>query len=273
MKNTILLLTDFSQNARNAIYYALSAFHPEDYQYILLHCYPRIHTTADVNISLSEKMRQESYASLEAEANIIRNHTGLPIQFEKMAYLGFLNEAVNYVAKEKHPDLVVMGTKGETGLPAILLGSHASSLIKATNIPLLIVPEDAQFRGLHEIILAADIKTLAKPEHLEPLSELADLFDSTLTVVNVIKDETHDTVDDFEEVAVLKKQFPEHKLNFKHIHDHNVEHGIAQFVHDHPCDLLVVVERSRSFILDLFHKSVSKNLALHAETPLLILHD
>ena len=30
MKNTILLLTDFSQNARNAIYYALSAFHPED---------------------------------------------------------------------------------------------------------------------------------------------------------------------------------------------------------------------------------------------------
>ena len=259
MKNTILLLTDFSQHARNAIYYALSAFHPEDYQYILLHCYPRIHTTADVNISLSEKMRQESYASLEAEANIIRNHTGLSIQFEKMAYLGFLNEAVNDVAKEKHPDLVVMGTKGETGLPAILLGSHASSLIKATNIPLLIVPEDAQFRGLHEIILAADIKTLAKPEHLEPLSELADLFDSTLTVVNVIKDETHDTVDD--------------KLNFKHIHDHNVEHGIAQFVHDHPCDLLVVVERSRSFILDLFHKSVSKNLALHAETPLLILHD
>jgi hypothetical protein len=35
---------------------------------------------------------------------------------------------------------------------------------------------------------------------------------------------------------------------------------------------LVVVERSRSFIVDLFHRSVSKNLALHAETPILILH-
>jgi nucleotide-binding universal stress UspA family protein len=273
MKNTILLLTDFSQNARNAIYYALSAFHPEDYQYILLHCYPRIHTTADVNISLSEKMRQESYASLEAEADVIRNHTGLSVQFEKMAYLGFLNEAVNYVAKEKHPDLVVMGTKGETGLPAMLLGSHASSLIKATNIPLLIVPEDATFKGLKNIVLAADLKTLTKPEHLEPLSELADMFDSKLTVVNVIKDETHNAVDDLEEAAILQKQFPENKIVFRHVYDHSVEHGIAQYVHDHPSDLLVVVERSRSFIVDLFHKSVSKNLALHAETPLLILHD
>jgi nucleotide-binding universal stress UspA family protein len=273
MKNTILLLTDFSQNARNAIYYALSAFHPEDYQYILLHCYPRIHTTADVTISLSEKMRQESYASLEAEADVIRKHTGLSIRFEKMAYLGFLNEAVNYVGKEKHPDLVVMGTKGETGLTAMLLGSYASSLIKATNIPLLIVPEEAQFKGLHDIVLAADMKTLTKPAHLEPLSELADMFDSTLTVVNVLRDESQDIVDDSEEAAILKKQFPENRIVFKHIHDHNVEHGIAQFVHDNPCDLLVVVERSRSFVVDLFHKSVSKNLALHAETPLLILHD
>lgn len=273
MKNTILLLTDFSQHARNAIYYALSAFHPEDYQYILLHCYPRIHTTTDVTISLSERMRQESYASLEAEANVIRNHTGLSIHFEKMAYLGFLNEAVNYVAKEKHPDLVVMGTKGETGLPAILLGSHASSLIKATNIPLLIVPENATFKGLKEIVLAADLKTLAKPEHLEPLSELAEMFDSKLTVVNVVKDAAHEQIEESQESAALKNEFAENQIVFRHVHDHNVEHGIAQYVHDHPCDLLVVVERSRSFVVDLFHKSVSKNLALHAEIPLLILHD
>ncbi|MDZ4749169.1 MAG: universal stress protein [Saprospiraceae bacterium] len=272
MKNTILLLTDFSQHARNAIYYALSAFHPDEYQYILLHCYPRIMTTSDVTISLSERMRQETYASLEAEATVIRNHTGLSIHFEKMAYLGFLNEAVNYVAKEKHPDLVVMGTKGETGLPAILLGSHASSLIKATNIPLLIVPENATFKGLKEIVLAADLKTLGKPEHLEPLSELADMFGSRLTVVNVIKDDSVERVDESQESEALEKEFTENQIVFRHVHDHSIEHGIAQYVHDNPCDLLVVVERSRSFVVDLFHRSVSKNLALHAETPLLILH-
>jgi nucleotide-binding universal stress UspA family protein len=272
MKNTILLLTDFSDNARNAIFYALRAFPAEGYNYILLNCYPRIHTTADVTISLSEKMRKESYEALEAEADLIRKQTGLELAFEKMAYLGFLNEAVNYVAKEKHPDLVVMGTKGETGLPAILLGSHASSLMKATHVPLLIVPEEAEFKGLKNIVLAADLKTLNKPEHLEPLTDIAELFDSRLTIVNVIKEEIQQNDPSHQDRDNLKENFSDEKIEFKYLVDHNVEHALAQFVHDNPCDLLVVVERSRNFIVDLFHKSVSRNLALHAEIPLLILH-
>ena len=272
MKNTILLLTDFSENARNAIYYALEAFPPDDFQYILLNCYPHILNTADVNVSLSEKMRQESYAALEAETNMIRKHTGLDLDFEHMAYLGFLNEAVNYVAKEKHPDLVVMGTKGETGIPAILIGSHASSLIKAINIPLLIVPEEARFDGFKDVVLAADFSTLSKPQHLEPLSELAEQFDSRLTIVTVVKDAAHHTGHDNPDARKIKDNFKENQIEFRYVVDQHVEHGIAQYVHDHPCDLLVVVERSRTFMVDLFHKSVTKNLALHAETPILILH-
>jgi len=272
MKNTILLLTDFSDNARNAIYFALRAFPSDAYNYILLNCYPRIYTTTDVTISLSERMRKESYTALEAEANVIRKHMDRDLAFEPISYLGFLNEAVNYVAKEKHPDLVVMGTKGESGLPAILLGSHASSLIKATHIPLLIVPEEARFNGLKQIVLAADLKTLNKPEHLEPLTELAELFDSHLTIVNVVKEAIGHENADNQYTRSLRDNFNDDQIDFRYVTDHNIEHGIAQFVHDHPCDLLVVVERSRSFIVDLFHKSVSRNLALHAETPLLILH-
>jgi nucleotide-binding universal stress UspA family protein len=272
MKNTILFLTDFSDNARNAITYGLRAFPSDAYTYILLNCYPRIHTTTEVNISLSEKMSQESYAALEKEAAAIRQHMGEDLAFEKIAYLGFLNEAVNYVAEHHQPDLVIMGTKGETGLPAILLGSHASSLIKATNLPLMIVPEEARFTGLKHIVLAADLKTLNKPEHLEPLSELAEIFDSRLTIVNVVKEDATLEEDASDDRDSLKDNFTEHPIEFRYIQDHSVEHGIAQYVHDHPCDLLVVVERSRSFIIDLFHRSVSKNLALHAETPLLVLH-
>jgi len=272
MKNTILLLTDFSENARNAIYFALRAFPGEAYNYILLNCYPRIHTTADVTISLSEKMRNESHDALEAEANVIRKHMGTEISFEKIAYLGFLNEAVNYVAKEKHPDLVIMGTKGETGLPAILLGSHASSLMKATHIPLLIVPEAAKFNGFKNIVLAADLKTLNKPEHLEPLTEIAEMFDSRLTIVNVVKEHSQQDEASHVDKTSIEENFKNEQIEFAYVVDHNVEHGLAQYVHDHPCDLLVVVERSRSFIVDLFHKSVSRNLALHAEIPLLILH-
>lgn len=272
MKNKILLLTDLSANAHNAIFFAIDAFPPDQYDYILLHVYPRIHTTADVNISLSEKMREESYAALDNEAQIINDRLGQNIAFEKVAYLGFLNEAVQYVAIEKKPSLVAMGTKGETGLPAVLLGSHASSLIKATNLPLLIIPENARFNGFDDVVLAADGETLHKPEHLNVLSELVDVFDSRLTIVNVIA-ESGDPIDRIEDAgAELISRFDEHKVSIAHVVDRRPEHGIAQYVHDHPCDLLVVVEKSRTFVVDLFHRSVSKQLAVHADTPMLILH-
>lgn len=271
-KNTVLFLTDFSANARHAIRYGLEAFPGEDFSYILLHSYPRIHTTADVTISLSEKMRKESYEALGREEEAIRTMTGRDVRFEKVAYLGFLNEAVNAVADAMEPDLVIMGTKGETGLPAILLGSHASSLIKAINLPLLIVPEEASFTGIREIILAADAGTINKPVHLEPLSDLVATFDSRLTVINVVEDHHEPEVEESEDGKALRARFGDHLISFKTVHDPRVEHGIAHYVHDYPCDLLVVVERSRSFIVDLFHRSVSRHLALHTETPLLVLH-
>ena len=272
MKNKILLLTDFSENARNAIFFAIHAFPPEQYDYILLHGYPRIHTTAEVTISLSEKMRVETNDALAREEKTINDQLGTALTFEKIAYLGFLNEAVHYVAEEHKPDLVVMGTKGETGLPAILLGSHASSLIKATHLPLMIIPENARFNGFREVVLAADVETLKRPEHLDVLVELTDNFNSRLTVVNVVA-EPGDPLTRIEDAgSELLEHFTDNQVTIDHVVDPRVEHGIAQYVHDHPCDLVVAVEKSRSFIVDLFHRSVSKQLALHAETPLLILH-
>lgn len=272
MMNKILVLTDFSENARNAIHYALQAFPPDTFSYILLHCYPRVITFGDNIISLSERMRDESYEALNQEEKLISEQAGREIVFEKKAYLGFLNEAVNAMAEMYTPDLIVMGTKGETGLPAALLGSNASSLIKATHIPLLIVPEGARFNGMKEIVLAADVQTILKPEHLEPLVDMADIFESSLTVINVVRDDKTAPQDAEVDVAGLRENFGSHPIRVEFVHDPKIEHGIAQYVHEHPCDLLVVIERSRTFIVDLFHRSVSRNLALHADIPLFVLH-
>lgn len=271
--NKILLLTDFSENARNAALFAINAFDPDQFKFILLNSYDRIYTTTEVTFSLSEQMHIQSQENLSKEADLLRQRSGTNILFEKFSFLGFLSEAVNQTALTKKPDLVVMGTKGETGLPAILIGSHASSLIKAINLPLLIVPEKATFTGLKNIVLAADEQTILKPHHLEPLVQLAGIFDSRIQVVNVYKDEKHAPSVHGDQGKTLIDQFPGNMAEIHYIQDAHKGHGLARFTHSHPCDLVVLVERSRNFIVDLFHRSLSKNLALHLDIPLLVLHD
>ena len=261
MKNTILINRFFGKR-KECNLYALEAFHPSN-THMFVALLPTYSFDSDVTIS-SVIRCVRSLMLLWKQKQYHTSTNGKVVSFDKMAYLGFLNEAVNYVAEEKHPDLVVMGTKGETGLPAILLGSHASSLIKAINIPLLIIPEEAKFSGLKNIVLAAHLHSLSKPVHLEPLRELADIFDSKLTVINVVKDESHHDDTESDESKSVKTSFSDNQIEFKFVYDHNVEH-VSPNMYTTTLRLTRRRRTQQKFIVDLFHKSVSQNLALHGE--------
>lgn len=58
-----------------------------------------------------------------------------------------------------------------------------------------------------------------------------------------------------------------------HISDEDPLAGVQKFVHSHNIDSLVTINRKKGFFENLFHKSFSKQVALHTDTPLLVLHD
>ncbi len=268
----ILVLTDFSESARNAIFYAMKAFPPGQSEYIMLNRFDRIYTPSIVKESLSEIMENESHGLLDKEEALIREISGVDIIFEKISYLGFLSDAVRDITKTHDPDLVVMGTKGASSLPEKIIGTNASSLVKAINVPLLIVPENAVFSGLKDVVIAADPEVLHKAEHLDPVSEITHSAGSKITVLNVVDDGQPTDYADTPDGKRLKEHFKDNELSFVFVKDPHTEHAIVHFVHEQPCDLLVAVEHTRQFIFDLFHQSVTKRLVLQSDVPVLVLH-
>jgi len=75
------------------------------------------------------------------------------------------------------------------------------------------------------------------------------------------------------EAADLDDLFVGIEHSFKFIEDNDVEKGILKFVNDNNIDLLAVISRKRGFFERLFHKSISKKLAMHANVPILILSE
>lgn len=269
--NKILVLTDFSENARNAIFYAMKALPPEHYEYIMLNRFDRIYTPAFVD-DLDDTMEKESSELMAKEEALIREISGTDITFEKIPYLGFLSDAVRDITKTKNPDIVVMGTKGASTLSEHIIGTNASSLVKAISLPLLIVPENAVFSGFKNVVIAASPKILGKTERLEQISEIINTSGSKIVVLNIEHDGQHFNYDETPEGKHLKEHFKNNELIFRVVEDQHTEHGIVQFVHEQPCDLLVTMEHSRKFIINLFHRSLAKQLAMHTDIPLLVLH-
>lgn len=140
MKNygKILVATDGSQSARKAGEHAVKlaeAFEAE------LHAVYVIDVTQLSTIDISgleqqlEETGDEALRPLEAEAR----ERGLEYCGELLK--GVPSSEINRYAEENGVDLVVMGTRGNTGLKRLMLGSTAEKTLRNSDTPVLTVPE------------------------------------------------------------------------------------------------------------------------------------
>ncbi len=100
--------------------------------------------TAKVNKEgKSGRLPQEQIAKLKIEAD--KNINGIAKQFNDCKFERFLPEGkpskeIVTIASDWGADLIIMGTRGRTGIKRLLLGSTAENTLRLSNTPILIVP-------------------------------------------------------------------------------------------------------------------------------------
>ncbi len=149
----ILVPVDFSPNSMNALHVAAEIAHKSGAVLEMLHVnIAAIYSTPlseyvvvskfegddqqydDTAVSKLEKLKMELLAD-PAYANL-----NIQIRVEE----GYLHSAVRNVAQDDAVDLVVMGTKGTSGMNEFLVGSNTEKVIRTSPCPVLAVPEGTQ---------------------------------------------------------------------------------------------------------------------------------
>jgi nucleotide-binding universal stress UspA family protein len=162
-----------------------------------------------------------------------------------------------------------MGTKGATGLKEIFLGSNTWDAIEEVQLPLIAVPEDCEVRPLKKIVVAIDRKEFSGKAKFEGLIELAKINNAEVTILHVgLSDEFSSP-----QKSQVAEWFQGCELNFAWLKDQDVEKGIHAYTEANKSDMVVLINRKRSFWESLFHSSVTKKVAFHSHVPLFALHD
>jgi len=272
---TILLLTDFSNNARNAIKYAIQAF-GEDVDYILLNSYiisqPSITVVKEVDIIL-----EKSQKGLINELDLIKSEfpESLGIKITTLCKYGSPSEAIKTIQKDNKIDMVVMGTKGASGITKVLIGSVTARVIKESLLPILAIPEDAKFVSLKNIVFASDLHNNQNESLVNPLKQIAERFSSEITILNVLKSGEFSKGIVSRQIEKMKglKYLNKLNTNWSFVESNNVSNAIEQFCENNKADLLTIIARHNNFLERLLHDSVSQRLVFSSKLPILTLDD
>lgn len=277
MKN-ILIPTDFSNNAYNALYYATRLFKSEAATFYLLNSFEEENTlsTSRIDIGKSEVIIEELFrksrvALEEVKHTIVRDTEGMDHTFEIVPSSKSLTREINFLIKGMNIDYVVMGTKGATGAKGVILGSNTIRTIKKIKgAPLLVVPEKADYQKPRHLAFATDLNQAYKKEDLQPILDMAWSNDATIHVLHVMEDDTvskkrkdhfHELM---EKLGDIKKEM--HWIPL----DWSKSETIMKFVEQDRIDLLVMIYFKRGFFKKMFREAVVKKIGRHPQTPFMV---
>jgi nucleotide-binding universal stress UspA family protein len=269
---TILVPTDFSDNAHNALRYAANLASQVEAKIILVHIIHLPVAPLESGMVITPDMHLEEDFSLELDslANNLRQEHKDRFVVETICQYGYLTGDLNDLVKTHQVDLVVMGTLGATNFLDKLMGTNSSEFSKSALCPVLIIPAMAHFEKINHIAYASDFES-EEEVFLQQLFGIAQSFKAQVSIVNVMDDQELNILSDTEVVEDITTHFPDIVYSIAQIRLDDVVEGLHAFVEESQADVLAVSIHKRGFFEELFHSSISKKLIYHTTLPLLTL--
>ena len=264
----ILVPTDFSTIADNALNYAIELAAAFKSQLYLCHVY-NIHRKVDYNWKYGPD-EQPYVKELEQKMNTTRLKFDEKIKLKGVQLHTILEEDSLFSLFKKKVveheiDLIVMGTKGASGFEKVIFGSVAATALEYANVPVLVIPPDHTFQSMKQVILATDLAD--SPTIIRSLlKKVATAFGAHLTVLHVNSNPNNDTQPaDYLALTDIETTYREIALSG------SINESINAFIDKNEFDLICMLRRRRNFFESILNKSITKAQVFNSSIPLLVL--
>ena len=273
----ILVSTDFSKEAENAIQTAIPIAKAFNASLVLLHVLEvssRDSFLATGDTTLADAMYIHEGLKL-AQENLNRSlavhglDTTDEISVERYIRIGSPNkQIIEFVEKGKF-DFLVMGTKGAWGMNDILLGTNTDKIIRQVNCPVLSVNQVVPAEAFKKIVFPTTTEN-KETGLIGIIRQFQEVFDSKIYLVRV--NTPLNFIPDSESLARLENYASENRLiNYEtHVYSHTEEEeGIREFAAKINGGIIAMSTSAHTGFRKLIEGSVTKEMVSHSERPVL----
>ncbi len=275
----VLVPTDFSENAFNALKYACQVFKYERCEFFVIHTYADEVYGQEVLVAQNLLEERKEDASTNSEKLLKKTLEAIKLYspnpkhaFKAIAAFGALTDEVNDWVNTENIDVVVMGTRGETNDQKRTFGSNALQVLKYVHCPVLAIPGNYEYHPPKEVLFPTNYMVPYKRRELKLLCEMAGSFRSTIHFlyidpIEVLSNRQADNK------AFLESTLSKPTLRFGTTAKKDKTSAIMKYISDKQIDLLVLVNSRHSYMEDMLYRSTIDQIGLQVGIPFLVLQN
>ncbi len=267
----ILVPTDFSEQAENALKVAAQLAKKHNCEIHLLHIIEipmhKVDALSSYNnlpeavyfMKLAHKQFEELKAKDYLKGLVIHEHVDLHEIFK----------GIFQTCKKYSIDLVVMGSNGVSGLREMLIGSNTEKVVRTSETPVLVIKNSHDKFNVNDFVFASDFKDESKSSYKKAI-DFAKVLDAKIHLLMV------NTPNKFITSAKANKRMNKFVEEFKFsnyvtniYNDLSIEKGIMNFSKSINSDLIGMSTHGRQGISHFFNGSISEDLVNHAKRPVI----
>lgn len=273
----ILVATDFSDEAYNALFYATKLLANQPCLFYILHVIkkpksilPKPNHLIDETISLLEKESMENLKKTFHKIHL--DDKNVLHEFKTLSKQGFLSKTIHETIGTFNIDLVFMGNKGTTGAKEIFMGSNTVQTIRdLKKCPLMAVPKEIEFKLPKKIAFITDFKKGCNLKTIKPLLQLVKILDASVHIVHIIEEEFLSPLQASNK-KLLHISFKDFNPNFTSIIEFTDKAQVIDtYVKNREVDIFSLVHSKKSLFERLLKKPVLLDLSMYSTVPFLIL--
>lgn len=272
----ILIPTDFSKNSDKAVRYGVELANALNAKITFFKAYHPLPYAPEMYVYIGKDEIERMLKDTEKQLRKLSDRVGKKLKKRPAVKSaeGLAEEEIIKVMEEMKPDLTIMGSHGVSAgvLNRALFGSVTAQVARNTQHPLLIIPDQARYKGFKRLVYATDYHD-NDIEAIRFLARLARKFDSEILILHVADGERtmKDERESFRAFRDdVKKAVRKKKLEFHLVKNKRVSRAIESFVQKEGADLVAVSRQKRSIFLKVFFPSLTRKMIYHTQIPLLV---
>ena len=176
-------------------------------------------------------------------------------------------EAVGKFHQKTNVDLIVLTPKHHDINEENFLGVVSGALLKKTEIPVLIVPDDYVFKPIGRILMAVKSGIVNDPRVLQPLK---DIKKSSKAEVRLLQVKTPNYL---KEDSEFNNTLGEIVSSYKSSENATLFQGLLEHLNENKPDMICVFRRKRGFFIKLWEDEAIKKVDFESRIPLLVLKE